>query len=148
MSLGVFAPLPIRLGGSDEEGWVSRAHARMCADLVAAKLSVPLAVFTFEKAGATVTISDYYGMNGAGSTYAPDDVAVTGTGHLAFYWSDRLFEDPYQVTHPLNAKHGKVTGHGTASLRGVVEVVANGIVVRTFNGAGAAADGKATVVLW
>lgn len=123
-------------------------HARACADMVALKRSSVLAVWTYTKSGSTVTIHDYYGMNGAGATYQPDDVGVTGTGHLSFNWSERRFEDPYQISHPLNAKHGKVTGHGTASLRGVVTVVANGITVRTFDGAGAAADGKATVVLW
>lgn len=148
MPLGVFAPLPLRLGGGEEDGWPARMHARVCADLVAVKRTAPLAVFTYEKSGATVTIFDYYGMNGAGSTYAPDDVGVTGTGHLTFSWSDRRFEDPYEVGHPLNAKHGKVTGHGTSSLRGTVVVATNGITVRTWNGAGAAADGKATVVLW
>jgi hypothetical protein len=148
MPLGLFAPLPLRLGGSAEEGWSAADHARVCADLVLLKKSAPLAVWTFTKVGATVTIHDYYGLNGAGAVYAPDDISLIGTGAVGFNWSIRLFEDPYQVVHPLSAKHGKVSGHGSTSLRGDVVVVANGVSVYTFNGAGAAADGKATVALW
>lgn len=139
--------MPLRLGGSDEEGWTSPAHARACADLVAAKRSSALAVFTFTKAGAVVTIADYYGQNGAGSAYQPDDITVVGTGVVTFKWSGRLFEDPYQIQRPINAKGGKVTGHSTTSLRGTVVPFANGVTVYLVNGAGAAADGKATVVL-
>lgn len=148
MPLGLFAPLPLRLGGSAEEGWTAEQHARMCADLLALKKTMPLAVFTFDKAGASVTISDYYGMNGAGAAYQPDDISLFGTGAVGFAWSNRYFEDPYEVRYPLNARHGKVTCHATVSMRGRVVVVPNGIEVRTFNSAGAAADTKATVVLW
>jgi hypothetical protein len=148
MPLGAFAPLPIRLGGSAEEGWIARHHARVCADLVAAKRASPLAVMTYTKAGATVTIHDYYGQNGAGSAYQPDSVVVVGTRVVTFKWTLRLFEDPYEVQFPINAKHGKATGHGTASLRGEVTVFANGVTVSTFDSAPAAADGKVTVVLY
>jgi hypothetical protein len=123
-------------------------HARVCADLVAAKNAAPLAIITFTKVGATVTIHDYYGMNGAGIAYEPDDIGLIGTGATGLKWSNRYFEDPYEVRHPLNIKAGKVSGHGTVSLRGEVLVVPNGVEVYTFNAAGAATDGKATVVLW
>ena len=148
MPLGAFAPIPLRLGGTAEDGWSAAAHARVAADLVALKKSNPLAVFTFTKSGASVTIHDYYGMNGAGSLYQPDDISLFGDGAVGFAWANRAFEDPYQVSHPLYAKHGKVCAHGTVSMRGAVTVVAHGIEVRTFNSAGAATDCKATVVLW
>lgn len=148
MPLGLFSPLPLRLGGSDEEGWTAGQHARVAADMVALKKAMPIAVFSYTQSGATVTIHDYYGMNGAGSIYQPDDISLLGTGAVGFAWSDRFFEDPYEIAHPLNARHGKVTCHGTASRRGRVTIVPNGIQVRTFNSAGAATDCKATVVLW
>lgn len=148
MPLGAFAPLPVRLGGSDEEGWTARAHARMCADLVAAKRGAALCVFSYTKSGGTVVISDYYGMNGAGSTYAPDTVTVLGTGAVTFEWSTRLFEDPYEILRPINAKVGKFSGHGTSSVRSEVTPFANGCTVRTFNSAASAVDANGTLVLW
>jgi hypothetical protein len=110
------------------------------------KRSAFLAVWTYTKAGAVITIHDYYGVNGAGAVYAPDDVTASAV-LVTFKWTSRLFEDPYQVVHPLNAKGGKVSGHGTASRRGSVVVTANSVVVRAFDSADVAADGKFTVVL-
>ncbi len=148
MPLGAFAPLPLRLGGSDTEGWSVTKHARMCADLVALKRSAPLCVFTFTKSGATVTIHSYFGQNGAGLSYAPDTVAVIGTGNTKFSWSLRSFSDPYDVTYPIYIKHGVASGHSTTYLAGRVVTFANGASVITYNSAGSAADGKATVVLY
>jgi len=147
MPLGAFAPLPLRLGGDALEGFDARSHARLCADLVAAKLGAFLAVFSYTKVGATVVIRDYYGQNGAGSAYAPDSVTVVGTGEVTFKWSARQFTDPYLIERPINAKAGRATAHNTASVRCEVTVIANGVTVKTFDAAGAAVDSGATVVL-
>jgi hypothetical protein len=146
MPLGLFAPMPLRLGGSAEEGWTAAQHARACADLVALKKSAFLAIWTYTKSGGIVTIHDYYGLNGAGSAYAPDQVFYTPS-FVTFGWSNRLFEDPYQVTHPINAKSGKACGHGSASIRTKVTIIANGLEVRAYDSAGVDVDGKFTVFL-
>ncbi len=147
MPLGAFAPLPLRLGGSDTEGWSVTKHARMCADLVALKRSSPLCVFTYTKSGATITIQSYLGQNGAGLAYAPDSVSVVGV-QTTFKWTLRSFSDPYDISYPINVKHGVACGQGTTFLSGRVVCFANGAGVVLYNSAGSAVDGKATVVLY
>src|SRR5262245_18951766 len=120
MSLGAFAPLPLRLGGSPTEGWSSQAHARMCADLVAVKRVMPLAVFTFLKLGSAITIEAYYGQNGAGVAYAPDQIVIVGTGETTFLWSSRNFTDPYGIKHPIAIRGARATPSATDGTRGVV----------------------------
>jgi hypothetical protein len=139
--------MPLRLGGSEEDGWTAAQHARVCADLVALKRSAFLAVWTYTKSGTSAVISDYYGLNGAGSLYQPDSISAGLDGHTTFAWSARLFEDPYQVSYPINVKGGRATGHGTASLRAEVVIAANGVTVWGFDSAGNPADGKFTVVI-
>ena len=146
MPLGLFAPLPIRLGGSDEEGWTAAQHARVCADLVALKRSAFVAVWTYTKSGTTATIDSYLGLNGAGSLYQPDSIASGLDGHTTFTWTARQFEDPYQVTFPINIKAARACGHGSASRRCDVVVSANTVTVWGFDSAGSAADGKFTVI--
>ena len=154
MPLGAFAPLPIRLGGTDTEGWSFRKHARMAADLVAVKRASPLAVWTYTKSGSTITIHSYFGQNGSGIAYAPDIVTDLGAGYTSFRWSGRVFEDPYEVVYPLNIKGARATGHGTTSIRAVVEPVANGVDVTTFDYVDLDLDGnlevdaKVTVVVY
>lgn len=147
MPLGAFAPLPLRLGGTATEGFDARSHARVCADLVAAKLGAFLAVFSYTKVASTIVIRDYYGQNGAGSLYAPDDISVAGTGEVTFKWSARQFTDPYGIERPINAKSARATGHSATTIRCEVVVVANGVQVRMVNAAGAGIDGGATVVV-
>lgn len=79
---GAFAPLPLRLGGSSEEGWTASQQSRVSADLVAAFRAAPLAILTINQAG---TISSYHGQNGVGLANAP---TVTGSGgDLTLTWS-------------------------------------------------------------
>lgn len=148
MAFGAFAPLPLRLGGSAEEGWAARFHARMAADLVAAKRIAPLAVFTYTKTGSIITILSYLGQNGAGLAFAPDTVGAVGSGATVFSWSTRSFSDPYGIAYPVNVKSGKATVHGAASARGVVTVFANGVTVTSVNSSGAGFDAKVTVKLF
>lgn len=147
MPFGLFAPLPIRLGGSDAAGWSATDHARMCADLVAAKRAAPIAVFTYTLAAGVVTMHSYLGQNGAGTAYAPDSIVIVGTGIVTFTWTTGTFTDAYEIEYPIAIKTGRATGHGATDFRGLVTVFANGVTVKTVNSAGTATDGKVTVKL-
>ncbi len=148
MPFGVFAPLPLRLGGSDTSGITATQHARLCADLVAIKRAAPLCWLTYTLSAGVVTIHAYHGQNGSGTVYAPDSVTVLGTGQVQFKWTARSFEDSYEVSYPLAIRCGKIAGHGTVSIRGAVTVLANGFTITTRNSAGALADAKVTACLW
>ena len=148
MPFGAFAPLPIRLGGSAEEGLTPEQHARLCADLLAAKFVAPLATWTFTKSGATVTVESYVGQNGAGLAHAP--VASAGaTGFSGFGWTSQSFTDPYGVLYPIRVRQVIVTPHGsTAAIGTGLLSLGTVVVVATFNQAGAGVDCRATVRVW
>lgn len=150
MALGAFAPLPLRLGGSDVEGWPSRMHARLAADLVALKRAAPLAIFTYTKVGAVHTVLGYLGQNGAGLAYAPDSFTDGGSGVSTIQWTARAFKDPYDVAYPINvrAAHATPTGGGLFGVVATAEVFANGVIVRAFDYLHAQADCQVTVVLY
>lgn len=149
MPLGAFAPLPLRLGFSALDGLTPEQHARLCADLVAAKRTAPIAVFTFTKSGSTVTIHSYSGMNGAGTAYAPAP-GVISAGVVNFAWIPTVFTDPYGIRRAVRVRAGRVTVHGSSARFGSVDVttLSNLFQVRTFDDAGTAVDAKATVRLW
>ena len=59
--LGGFAPLPLRLGGSAEQGVTAAQHARLCADLVALSRVQPFAVLVYDlDPGGVYTEVDSY----------------------------------------------------------------------------------------
>ena len=60
MPFGAFAPMPLRFGGTPEEGWAASQHARMAADLVAIVRAAPLAVRTLTRSGSTYTVDAYH----------------------------------------------------------------------------------------
>lgn len=149
MAFGAFAPMPIRLGGATDEGWSPEQHARVAADLVAAKRAAPLAVWTFTKSGSTITVHSYTGQNGAGLAYAPTGSAG-GTGVSAWGWLDARFDDPYGVTQPFSFRHARITCHGTAETNAVYyfNYLNVPLLILTFDSAAAAVDCKATVQVW
>lgn len=145
MAFGGFAPLPIRLGGTDEDGWSPEQHARMCVDLQAAKRTAPFAVLTYTKSGATITIHSYYGMNGVGLAHAPT-ATDGGTGITSFAWSSPRFEDPYEVGYGLKLRGGRATAHGSSYRKPTVLITAPAaFTVYTRDAAGTAQDCKVTV---
>lgn len=76
MPFGGLCPLPLRLGGTETEGWSAEQFARFSADLLALRRTNPIAVITFTMDSASPpVIHSYYGWNGAGVGEAP---AVTG----------------------------------------------------------------------
>lgn len=112
MALGAFAPFPFRLGGSSVEGLTAAQHARICADLVAAKQAAPLAVVTVTRASSTsVSIVKYFGQNGIGLANAPALAFNTGTPDLSVTLTFAPFTDPYGITvYPdFTTAHGAVS---------------------------------------
>ncbi len=150
MPFGGFAPLPLRLGGSAEEGWTPEQHARLCADLVAVKRTIPIAVWTFTKSGATVTIHSYYGMNGTVVATDAPDTGGPSTGVSSFAWIPSILTDPYGIVYSVRARHARATVHGSSARFAVVdtETISTLITVRTYNDAGTLVDAKATVRIW
>ena len=53
------APLPIRLGGDELEGWTATQHARFAADLLAARRTAPLMVLQITAAGGDTILNNY-----------------------------------------------------------------------------------------
>jgi len=145
MPFGAFAPMPIRLGGSAEEGWSPETHARLCADQAAVNRTAPLCLLTYTKSGATVTIDAFHGMHGVGSAYAPNSRVVNGTGDVTFTWTARQWLDPYEIDYPLAVRQAQGSGHGATAMIVTVVTQADGFRVRSFDAAGAAVDGKVTV---
>jgi hypothetical protein len=146
MGFGAFCPMPLRLGGSSLEGLTPEQHARICADVVAAKRTVPVAVLTYTKSGGTITLHNYTGMNGRGLAYAPTATSIS-TGRTGFSWSG-IFEDPYEITYPINLQHGVACVHGATGIIAIVTIGGTyAFEVRTISHAGTATDCKVTVAL-
>jgi len=143
-SFGAFCPMPMRLGGSSEEGWSPESHARLANDLAAAKRACPLAVWTYTQSGASCVVSAYLGQNSTNVSDAPT-AAVVSTGIARFTFA-KSFTDPYGIERAIKATHGV----GSSS-RGIIQVnvtAPNVIEVRIRDTSGGAADGTGTVAIW
>jgi len=146
--------LPLRLGGTAENGLSAAQHARYCADLVACFRSGSFAKWSYTKSGATVTISGYGGRNGTGATHAPA-AEVNGTGDVTFRWVDsggapyNVYEDELGAQIPFvirAADAGPMSGSTAAAA--TAEVTARTVRVRTFDAVGAALDTGVNVEIW
>lgn len=142
---GAFCPLPLRLGGSREEGWTPEDHARLSNDVQAAKRSVPLAIWTYDQSsGLSVVISAYFGMNGVGLTKGPVPVYI-GVGHAFFIFPASLV-DAYGRERGLNFVHCE--GSADAGIVTHNFSSASTLHVRTLGPSATPYDGKATVAIW
>ena len=81
---GGFAPLPLRLGGTDTEGWTAAQFMRAASDLRAAVKTAPFAVFRLR--GSTLEIKSYASMVGMGDDYAPT-ATNEGSGVFRITWA-------------------------------------------------------------
>jgi hypothetical protein len=139
MVWGALAPLPIRLGGSAEEGWAPEQHARLCADLVAVKRTAPLArLYVAQDSGGpfAATVTSYRGQSGVGLAYAPS-ISVTGAGDVTLtfpaYWTDEFGRQ-----YPLKIRQAIPKASATTA-RFINHVIsARTVRVRSFDAAGAA----------
>lgn len=146
MSFGAFAPLPLRLGGSNELGLRADQHARLAADMTATFRVAPFARFAYTKSGATVTVVQYQGRNGSGSAYAPT-ATVNGTGDVTWTWPG-AYLDPYDVAIQVNLRAGRATCNGSSFGVATITVTTNTVRIRTWNAAGAAADANVSITVW
>lgn len=149
MPFGAFAPLPLRLGGSSEEGWAPEQHARFCADLVAVKRTAPLArLYCNQNLGSpfAASITYYFGQNGAGVAFAPT-VTVAGAGDVSVtfpsYWTD-----DYDRQHPLKIRQAIARGYATAARFPTCTITGNVVRVRTVDDAGVATATPFSLRAW
>lgn len=145
MPFGAFAPLPLRLGGSAEEGWAPEQHARLCTDLVSIRRVLPLARVLVTHAG-TAAVTQYWGQNGAGLLYAPF-IVTNGTGDVSLtfpaYW-----EDDYGSQYPIKLRQAIVMSSDTAARFPVYQITGQTIRVRTFDSTGAAVSSGFSLRVW
>lgn len=150
MPFGAFAPLPLRLGGSAEEGWSPEQHARLCADLRALKRVMPLASWDYDQTSdSVVTLTNYVGQNGVGLAYAPTATA-NGTGDVSCVWPSPYFEDEYEAQHPFKVRAVIATNASAVdgSVTVVWEQITRGVRLRMVDNAPAAYNGKVCVRVW
>ncbi len=150
---GAFCPLPERLGGSPEEGWSPEQHARLCADLVAAKRTAKLARFTYVQTGTgptDYTFASYLGQNGNGLLYAPTSITVHGTGDMTLAYASQYFEDEYGYQHPFRIRKARAQAHYDAAaptVKAMVEIVTRGVRVRVVDAGGTARNARVSVTV-
>jgi hypothetical protein len=150
---GGYAPLPIRLGGTSEDGWTAEQHARLVSDVVALKRVAPLATWTFlqQTTGAfPASITYYNGQNGSGLAYAPT-VTVVGGGIVEFAWASQYFEDEYGQQHPWKIR--QCIASSATPLIGSNAVahwypITRGVRIRPVNMSGTGTLGTTTVTIW
>lgn len=147
MGFGALCPLPLRLGGSAEEGWTPEQHARFCADLGAIKRVAPLASWRYTSTGSDATVLTYVGQNGSGLAYAPTPTR-NGSGDISFAWPSQYFEDEYGVQHTFKVRAVRVGAGDTVGFTAVWETIANGVRVRRISHSGATLDGIGHVTVW
>lgn len=138
--------MPLRLGGIDPAlGWSPEQHARVAADVAAAKRGAPLAIWSFTNNGSVVTIQNYLGQNGVGAPFAPDSALNIGVGVVNFVWSTPWLDD-YDISEPLAVRAIFGGGNGTTAVTLSGSVITGGIRVRTKI-AGVDADVNGCVVI-
>jgi hypothetical protein len=143
---GAYAPLPIRLGGNELQGWTAAQFKRATSDLAAFRRTSESAVFEIDTSDGT--IANYFGENGNGTSGEPTPTD-NGTGDITLDWDPPIWEDDFDVVHQINIVMADGDGAGTSLVECTVEVVSpSSIRVRTWNAAGAAADGTAIVSVW
>jgi hypothetical protein len=145
MGFGGYYPLPLRLGGSSQEGWSPEQHARFASVLESVKRTVPLAIWTYDGSSPpAITYSAYSSL--ASNNIADAPVALrTGVGVVRFTLPASM-KDPYGVERGFRISHGC----GAAD-RGdiIVEVVGpNVVIARMRSSAWNLTDGIGTVAVW
>lgn len=153
MAFGAYGYLPIRLGGSAEEGWSPQQHARLCADLVAIKRVSPLATLRVTQSSVSpfaTSVVTYFGQNGSGLAYAPT-VTVNGSGDVSLVWPS-YWEDEYEQQWPVNIRmtsaYALVGGLGAVALLAAEIVNRSTVRIRRKTAAGAASPGDIVVKVW
>jgi len=149
MATGAFAPLPLRLTADTLSAiqWL-----RLCADVVAAKQSAPIAVLRVGQQGAgTRPINWYSGQNGYGADYAPT-VGTLANYEFSLTWT-ATFENELGEAIPWNIVAAQAFAGGGGAVNGCQAIAVlqypNAITVSTRNAtSGVAADDDATILIY
>jgi hypothetical protein len=117
---GGFCPLPLRLGGSDEEGWSAAQFMRATADVAAARRTRPFAIMTIEGDGSTTaTVTHYRSAHGGPN---PTTIVYQAPGEILITWPE-LLPDDHGVEFPASLTSSRITfGHGSALVAAKAEV--------------------------
>jgi hypothetical protein len=103
---GAFAPLPIRLGGTAQNGLAAAQHARLCADMVAMARTMPLA-----RIGLTTGqtgVRHYQAQAVTGVANAPTiSVGAPGDGWVRATWPEG-YTDPFDESEPFRVSAAEV----------------------------------------
>lgn len=135
MPFGAFAPLPFKLGGTDEEGLSAEAHGRLCADLSGASATLPLAVMTVTDSTTVPAVVRYVGRNGAGSAYAP---TVSYSGGFTTLTFPSIIETEDGRKLPWVISHAAASPATSANASTEAQTVnASTVRIRTTNSASA-----------
>lgn len=139
---GAYAPLPLRLG--DE--FSATQHARIAADLVAAKRTCPFAVITIDIGASSATLVSYTGRNGSGADAAPTLLYVAGEVQLTW---DKSWLDEYEREHVVNIGHlDPSVSSTTLKIANAYKNNANTVTVGLFTAAGSLTTGRVTLVVY
>jgi len=146
MALGAFSPLPLRLGGSIQDGWTPEQHARFCADLVATKRMAPL-FWAIATVGVSVaTVDSYRGQNGDGLAFAPTATWI-GIGNFTLDFTNKVFTDAFGVSEPISVRYAVGTAT-TALLTRFTNDASTKLSVRLHDATGATANGTICILAW
>lgn len=112
MALGGFAPLPLRLGGTAENGITAAQWKRICADLVSARRTSPFAVIKIDQNSNSPEIVEYRGLNGMAIDDRP---TLTWNGAMTeIQWSSS-YQDDIGRSVAVRVTGAKGTLHGSAA---------------------------------
>lgn len=148
MALGAFAPFPLRLGGSAEEGLTAAQQSRLAADLAAAVRTMPFAVL-LAIVNPSPQISVYRGQNGSGLSYAPT-ITLDGSSFITLTFASS-FTDPYGIVRSVSLSRAMVAPleiTSTAQMGQEVSVSNNVVKVRIGTSVGVAGTQRATIAVW
>lgn len=151
MPFGGFCPLPLRLGGSKEEGWTPEQHARMAADCLGMTRSVPFARVC-AWVGVAVPPLSYASQPVSGVAAAPTATDL-GPGVSRFDWPASVADD-MGVFAPVSIRQARVSSRHTMGNAEAATFVINSptsITVyawRCVAGVWGAADGMVDLVVY
>lgn len=149
MPFGAFAPLPLRLGGTPEEGWAPEQHARFSADLVAIKRTAPLARMLINQNGSgpfAATATYYSGQNGSGLLYAPTPT-VTGAGDVTLTFPG-FWTDDFGVQYSLKIRQAIARSYATGGRFPTCVISGRTVRVRTVDDTGVASATPFSLRIW
>ena len=149
MPFGGFCPLPLRLGGSDLEGWAPNQHARMCADITAVRRTSPFAIVGFTLAGGIVEINSYRAQHSIALFDAPYPSAPGPGTTITFNWQT-VYSSPYDEQLAVNFINATGTVHGPTAGRLIVDTITPSTIVVTpvRRDTGATLDARCTLVVY